>query len=193
MPSTPDLLYIDVLLLSYRLGRVRHGEERAALLAAAQAAHDSIGFMQALENFGITRGSRLHHLVGQFLAAPSYYRNHYSTILGIPEEGTARESFLSNVKVLYLVEPVLTDKQQKFFFDAYWWFSGNHEYTYDDKKKGHVIGVYATEPKDNASTLARFEDYLTRLQNHKTQLMRERWKDFPIGIVLAILRRTFLS
>ena len=150
MPSTPDLLYIDVLLLSYRLGRVRHGEERAALLAAAQAAQDSIGFMQALENFGITHGSRLHHLVGQFLAAPSYYRNHYSTILGIPEEGTARESFLSNVKVLYLVEPVLTDKQQKYL--------------------DHLVQIKIALPSDGEQRLDPYQEYKCYPGIHKNNV-----------------------
>ena len=193
MSSSPDYLFIDVLLLAYRLGHVRHEEQRTALLAAARAAQDSMGYMIALENFGVGRQTQLHSFAGEFLAAPEYYRAQYPNILGFRGECEATESFLGSQRVLFLVEPVLTEKQQKLFFDTYWWFVHNHEASYYDKKKGYCLGIYATELKDNASVVARFESYLSRLVNHKTQRVRERYEGFPADIVMAVLKRSFLT
>lgn len=192
MSSAPDLLYIDALLLAYRLGQMRSGELRAAMLAAARSAKDSLGFMTALENFGVGRHSQLHTFVGNFLAAPSYYRAQYPAVIGLRREDEEPEPFLSSRRVLFLVEAVLTKEQQQLFFDAYWWFVHNHQETYHDTKKGWMIGAYASQPQDNASTLARFEDYLLRLVNHRNLRMRQRFANFPVDILLTIFRRAFL-
>lgn len=181
-----------MILLAYRMGQVRHEEQLQAMLAAAQVATDAMSYLTALENFGIVRHSALYALVGKLLAAPNYYRNLYANMLGLHKEGEVRASFLNNNQVLFLVEPVLTHKQQALFYDTYWWFSHNHQPIFNDTKKGATIGLYATEPKDNASTLERFEEYLNHLVNHKTQRIRERYEGFPTEIVLAILQRAFL-
>lgn len=189
---SPDYLFIDAILLAYRLGRIRHDEQKLALLAATRAAKDAIGFMTALENFGVERRTGLHTFVGEFLAAPSYYRAQYPRILGLRQEDTPAESFLGNMYVPYLAEAVLTTKQQKLFYDDYWWFVHNHQPDYYDLKKGKMIGAYATAPQDNASTLPRFEDFLRRKVNHSSQSIRSKYEDFPLDIVLAILKRAFL-
>ena len=191
--SAPDLLFVDATLLAYRLGLLRHAEQQAALLAASRAATDAMTFMTAVENFGIMRGSQLHSIVGRFLAAPAYYRNQYRRMLGLRQQDEAVELFLSNPYVLYLVEGLLTPKQRKLFFDLYWWFVHNHQNDYVDPKKGHVVGAYATLPQDNASTLPRFEEYLSHLVNHHTKAVRERYEGFPADMVAAILKRAFLS
>ena len=59
----PDYLFIDAMLLAYRLGRVRYEAQKKALLAAMRAGEDSISFMQALENFGVGRRSELHAFI----------------------------------------------------------------------------------------------------------------------------------
>lgn len=190
--ALPDFVFIDAILLAYRHGRLCFAEQKKALLAAAHAATDAITFMTALENFGVGRQSQLHAFVGEFLAAPAYYRALYPAMLGLRRENEPAESFLNNQRVLFLVEPVLSDAQQKHFFDAYWWFSHNHQPVYHDPKKGYQIGIYATDPQDNASTLPRFESYLLRLVNHSSQRIRDRFEGFPTEIVLAILKRAFL-
>ena len=50
-------MWIDPLLLAYRLGHVRSDEEKTALLAAARAATDAIGYMTAVVNFGVPERS----------------------------------------------------------------------------------------------------------------------------------------
>ena len=108
------------------------------------------------------------------------------------KDGAPAESFLENMYVPFLLEAVLSLKQQKQFYEDYWWFVHNHQPEYFDPKKGKMIGAYATAPQDNASVLARFEDYLLRLVNHSAQQVRSRYEDFPLDIVLAILKRAFL-
>ena len=190
--TTPNFLFIDAILLAYRLGRVRYDEQKMALLAATRAAKDTISFMTALENFGVGKRSQLHTFVGEVMAAPAYYRAQYPRILGLRQEGTTAEFFLGNIYVTFLVEAVLNAKQQKLFYNDYWWFVHNHQLDFFDPKKGKIIGAYATAPQDNASTLARFEEYMLRLANHSSKQIRSKYEDFPTDIVLAILKRAFL-
>ncbi|MCR5180231.1 MAG: hypothetical protein K6C30_03320 [Bacteroidaceae bacterium] len=194
MDSTlmPPFLFIDAALLSYRLGKIRFEEQKTAMLAAARAATDSITYMSALETFGVNHWSPLHDFVGHFLAAPEYYRAKYPAILGLRAPDEPPTSFLEDQRTLFLTEAILTEKQQKTFFEAYWWFVHNHEATYYDRRKGRSIGLYATEPKDNVSVVAHFEQYLQRLANHKTKYIRERYEGFPLDIVVALVRRTYL-
>lgn len=189
--SVPDILFIDTILFAYRLGHVRHKEQKVALLAATRAAKDAISFLTALENFGVGRQTELYRVVGEILSAPSFYRAQYPGMVGLRREGEAAASFLNNQYVLFLVEPVLDAKQRETFFGAYWWFVNNHQASYYDPRKGWIIGLYASEPQDNASTLLRFEAYLYRLANHKNKNVRDRYEGFPTDIVIAILRRAF--
>lgn len=193
MSTTPDFLFIDTILLAYRLGQVRYEEQKASLLAAARAATDAMSYLVALENFGVGRRSVLYKFVGQVLAAPAYYRAQYPMILGLRQEGVEAQPFLNNMQVLSLVEGVLTRKQQALLYDCYWWFVHNHQPVFTDPKRGQCIGAYATDPQDNASTIARFENYLLRLQKHNTQSVRERFINFPVDIVIAIFRRAFVK
>ena len=188
---TPDFLFIDAIQLAYRLGYVHYPEQKAALIKAMRTATDAFSFQTALERLGVGRQTQLYGFIGKMLAAPVYYQSQYAMALGIRQEGEVAEPFLSNQRVLMLVESVLTAKQQELFYESYWWFVRNHEQVFVDLKHGNHIGVYAHEPRDNASTLARFEDYLLRLVNHKTQAVRERYEGFPADIVLAILKRAF--
>ena len=190
--TAPDYMFIDCILLAYRLGRVRYPEQAKALMAAARTATDAISFLTTLNQLGVGKRSDLYTLVGEILAAPSYYRAQYRLMLGLRAEGQEAQSFLSNEQVLFLTEPMLTSKQQKLFFDTYWWFVRNYQDSFYDPKRGHCIGAYATDPKDNASVLANFEDYLSRLMNHSSQRIRERYEDFPADIIMAILKRAFL-
>lgn len=190
--SADTYLFTDAILLAYRLGHMRYDEQKRAMLTAAREATDPLTFMAALERYGIGSRSKAHAFVGKFLSAPAYYRAQHSLMLGIREEGQEPDPFLANQRVLFLVEGVLTAKQQDTFFKAYWWFVHNHKDQFFDPKKGQCIGMYATEPHDNPSTLARFADYLTRLADHRTQRIRTLFQDFPTDIVIAILRRAFL-
>lgn len=185
-------MLIDPLLLAYRQGFVRCDEEKIALLAAARAASDAIGYMTAVVNFGVRERSRLHQFLGKIVAAPAYYRAQYPMMLGLRRNDEPAESFLGSLRVLSLVEPVLTIRQQQLFYDAYWWFVNNHQpLLIDPKTKMQRIGLYADEPKDNAATLDRFQGYLTQLMNHKNINMRKRFENFPADIVMAILKRAF--
>ena len=190
--TAPDFLFIDPLLLAYRLGHVRFEQQKEALLAAARAAKDAMSYLYAVENFGVGRGSQLFTFLGQVLSAITYYRNKYPDVLGLRPDGAEPESFLDNIRVLNLVEPVLKPEQNKHFYDAYWWFSNHHQPTFFDAKKGRSIGIYSTDPKDNASVVPRFEEYINNLINHKTQRVRARFEGFPLDIVMALLQRAFL-
>ena len=190
--DTSDFLFIDAILLSYRLGNVRCDEQKQALLMAARSAIDSISFLTTVERLGIGKRSQLHTFLGQYLAAPAYYRAKYPLVLGLREEGVQPPSFLGNMQVLSLVEALLSSKQQDVFYDSYWWFVHNHQPTFQDIRKGNCIGAYATDPQDNASTLVRFDEYLHYLVNHKTQRIRERFEGFPADMVIAVLKRAFL-
>lgn len=190
--AVPDFLFIDGILLAYRLGQIRYEEQKMALVAAARAATDAISFLSALENFGVGRQTQLHRFLGEYLSAPASYRARYPRVLGLRAEGEEAEPFLDNVYALSLPEAVLMPKQRQLFIDTYWWFVHNHQPEFFDIKKGRCIGAYASEPRDNASALARFEDYLARLVNHRTQTVRRRFEDFPADIVVAILKRAFL-
>ncbi|MBP5769900.1 MAG: hypothetical protein J6W75_00865 [Bacteroidaceae bacterium] len=193
MPSTvPDFLFLDAVSLAYRLGQIRYDEQRQALLAAAQTATDALSFMKIVEEHGVGQTSQLHSFLGHVLAAPAYYRATYTLMLGLRKEGEEAEPFLQSTKVLGLVEPFLTVRQRKLFYDAFWWFVRNHQPQFADSKKGMCIGAYATDPKDNASALVRFEDYLSYLVNHRSLAVRQRFDGFPTDIVIAILKRTFL-
>lgn len=190
--ATPDYLFIDAILLAYRLGHVRQDPVKTALLAATRAASDAITFLTAAENFGISRRSELHRFLGEYLAAPAHFRALYPGALGLRREGQPAAALLGNQRALFLVEPVLTAKQQQLFYDAFWWFVHNYEPSFLDPKRGHCIGAYATEPRDNASVLANFNNYLSRLTDHSSQRTRERYESFPADIVMAILERAFL-
>ena len=187
-----QLILIDVILLAYRLGYLKHDEELMAMLAAARAANDAMGFMAALENFGVGRRSKLFAFASKMLSAPAFHRTQYPLILGLRKEGEAAESFLGSQRVLFLVEALLTRKQRPLFAEDYWWFVHNHQAFYLDSKKGRTIGAYATAPQDNASVLARYEEHLMRLQNHSNKSVRERYETFPTDFILAILKRAFL-
>ena len=190
--AAPDFLYIDAILIAYRLGQVRHEEQKVALIAAARAAKSAISYLSALENFGVGRRTQLFSFLGEYFSAPASFRARYPRVLGLRPEGQAAEPFLNNLYALSLPEAVLTSKQKELFDEAYWWFVHNHQPMFFDPKKGQTIGSYATEPKDNASTLARFEDYISRLVNHPAQRIRQRFEAFPADIVVAILKRAFL-
>lgn len=191
--TAPDFLFIDTVLAAFRLGHVKNEEQKAALWAAARVATDAISFLTALENFGVGRRTDLHHFAAQVLANPAYYRTHYPRIIGLWFKGEPIESFLQSNRPLMLTPAVLTKKQQDLFFEVYWWFVHQHQPRFYDAKKGAQVGIYANEPQDNASTLARFEDYMYRLVNHKTARIRQRFEGFPADIVVAILKRTFCS
>ena len=45
--TAPDYMFIDCILLAYRLGRVRYPEQAKALMAAARTATDAISFATA--------------------------------------------------------------------------------------------------------------------------------------------------
>ncbi len=188
---TPSFLFIDVILLAYRLGQIRYEEQKTALLKAAREATDAMSFMPLIEQYGITPRSYLYKFISKVLAAPVYYRDQYPLVLGIRRDGEEAEPFLNNLRVIHLVEGILTIKQQDSFNEAYWWFVHNHKPSFTDPKRGQFIGVYATDPQDNESTMKRFEDYLMHLVNHKNKTVRERFEDFPADIVLAILRRAY--
>ena len=190
--QAPDFQFIDAIMLAYRLGHIRCDEQKISLLAAARAASDAMTFMTAIDSFGIGRGTMLHRFLGQLLAAPSYYRAQYPRVLGLRQAGDTAEPFLRNPYVLFLTEAVLSYKQQELFSDTYWWFVNNHEPVINDVKKGHSMGIYATEPQDNASTIERFDQYLNNLIHHNSQRVRQRFEGFPAEIVMAILRRAFL-
>ncbi|MCR4993899.1 MAG: hypothetical protein K6A32_00725 [Bacteroidales bacterium] len=192
MQNSPDLLFIDTIMLSYRLGWLRYEAQRQAMLKVAREATDPITYMSALERYGIGRKSTLHHFVGQILAAPAHYRSMYASALGIRAKDKEVPPFLANPLVLFLMEPLLGDKLQKTFFEGYWWFVNNHQPTFHDVRRGHFIGIYATDAKDNASTLERFEEYLIRMMNHSNQRIRARYENFPIDMAMPILRRAFL-
>ena len=191
--TAPDFLFIDTVLVSYRLGHVKNEEQKTALWAAARVATDAVSFLTALENFGVGRRTDLHNFAAQVLANPAYYRAHYPRVIGLWFKGETVESFLKSDRPMLLTHAVLTPKQQKIFYDVYWWFVNQHKPVYYQAKKGAQIGIYAHEPQDNASTLARFEDYLYRLVNHHTAHIRQRFEGFPADIVVAILKRTFCS
>ena len=191
-PAAPDFLYLDAITLAYHLGLSRNDSHKTALIAAARAASDAITFMNALMNFGIHHGSRLHHQISTFISAPTFYRERYHGIIGLPPHGDHEPSFFDSQKVLYYCEPFLTSEQRQTLYDDYWWFIHNHEAQYYDKKKGTVIGAYATEPRDNASMVTRFEEYLHHRVFHKTQRISKHYEHFPADIIVAVLRRTFV-
>ena len=186
------MVFIDAILLAKRLGNLTHDEQKVALVAAARAATDALGFMRAAENFGISRNSRLHSFLGQMLAAPAYYRSQYPIVLGLRPDGTEAESFLSSQRVMFMVEGILTMKQYDAFQNAYQWFVNNHYSYFISRKSVKTIGLYSTEPKDNESTLQRFEEYMTQLINSKKVSVIKQFEAFPLDIVLAILKRAFL-
>ena len=190
--TEPDFLYIDAILLAYRLGQVRYDEQKLALVAAVRAASSASSYLSALENFGVGRRTQLHRFIGEYFSAPASFRARYPRVLGLRPEGQEPEPFLRNLYALSLPEAVLTYNQNQLYIDAYWWFVHNHQPTFFDPKKGHSIGAYATEPQDNASTLARFEEYLFRLVNHPIQRIHKRFENFPADIVVAILNRAFM-
>ena len=194
MPTNqaPDFLFIDTIILAYRLGHVRFDEQKQSLLQAARIATDTISFMRAVETFGVGPRTKLHQAVGQILSSHTYYCMKYARMLGIRSEGTEADAFLNNSYALFLVEPILSYRQQQEFNKAYWWFVHNHRPVFVDVKKGRCIGVYATEPQDNAATLPRFEAFMHTLAHHKNQQVCQRFKDFPLDIVLAVEQRAFL-
>ena len=187
-----DFLFIDTVLLAYRLGNVCYEEQRAALVESSKEATDAFTFLHALECRGVGPHSKLYAMVGRILSAPTSYRTQHPQMLGLRREGVVAPPFLKDQQVLFLVEPMLSPKQRKLFYDTYWWFVHNHQPVYIDVKKGRCIGLFATDPKDNASVLARFEEHLNYLVHHRTQYVRRQFEDFPVAIVLAILRRAFL-
>ncbi len=190
--AVPDFKFIDTILIAYRLGHVRYEEQKAALLTAARAANDEMSFLTALESFGIGRRSKLYHCAEEILAAHAFYQNKYPAMLGLHPDGTEPETFLANIRVQFLSEPILTTKQQATFYNAYWWFVNQHRPLYHDPKKGLQPGIYANEPQDNDAALPRFEKYLMHLVEHPTKSVRQRYDGFPAEILLAILKRAFI-
>lgn len=193
MPNAiPSFHVIDAIIMAYRLGYVRFDEQKQALLQAACASTDTISFMNVLETYGISKNNKLYHEMGRLLSSITYYRKMNERALGLRHTGSSPTPFLNNTYVIFLTEPVLTKKQQDTFYKAYWYFVHNHKPVFLHKQKGPCIGIYATEPQDNESTINRFVDYIYRLEHHSTQKIRQPFQDFPTEIVLAILRRAFL-
>lgn len=188
----PDFLLVDAILFTYRIGAVRYDEQKKVMLEEACTSMDAISFLNTLAQKGIGRNSRLARELGKFLSAPNYYRALYGSSLGIRSDGVAPEPFLGNQRAIFLVEPLLNSRQQKLFFNAYWWFVHNHQPFFNDVKRGRSIGVYATDPQDNASALERFDAYLLRQVHHQNKVIQKAYADFPADIVMAVLRRAFL-
>ena len=91
------------------------------------------------------------------------------------------------------MEPLLTPHQCRLFSELYWWFSSNHRQHYFDSRKRELrMGAYATAPKDNASVLTRFAEYLRRLAGSTKATVRKRYEDMPFDIIIDLETRTFM-
>ncbi len=180
--------FIDVILLSGRLGHIRNDEQRTALVAAVAEACDAPSFLHAIELRGISASTRLHRFAGEVLSALTHYRATYPRLLGL---GSGAEPVLDNLRVPALVEPLLTRPQVDTFTRTYWWFAGNHHAVFISPRKGRCIGAYATDSKDNASVIARLDAYLSFLAANRDARVRARFDGFPQAMVVAVLQRAF--
>ena len=183
--------YIDIMLIGYRLGHLPVPEQRQAALAAVREANDEFSYLKALNSFGLWHTSKFCVFASHALADIDYYRLKYKGMIGLHADGDEVETFLGNNKVLFLVEPLLTNKQKDSFYDVYWWFVRNHKPVVANGKKGLKIGAYSTEPKDNASTLEQFHELLLNKANARSKAVRERYGQLPIDYIMAILKRAF--
>ena len=74
-------------------------------------------------------------------------------------------------------------KAKKQFQEDMEWFIGNHNETYNDKKKGSVHGYYYDHDKSNAKTLGRLKTYMENKCNPKNNHMKwlaDIYKNIPI-------------
>ena len=183
------LLLADVITLCHRKNLVHYAEQRSALLLAAQQAQSTSHFLEQLFSFGIPQNAQLTQLVRSVLASPPYYRALYAkTLLCIPDpDGT--QTLLTDQRVFFAAEPFLSVKQRKVFEEDVWDFRRNHQATIYHPTKGTMLGVYAGESQERTPVMERFEEFMRHRCSLTTVKMRTRYDEFPLDILLLVLRR----
>ena len=74
------------------------------------------------------------------------------------------------------------------------WFVGNHNDTYNDKKKGIVPGYYAGHDRTNERVLERIRAYMDnklKPRSEKMQWLAEIYANIPINKIIDYISRVY--
>lgn len=96
--------------------------------------------------------------------------------------------------ILYCSSFINDYKAKKQFCDDMEWFIGNHNKTYNDKKKGVVTGFYYNHDTSNARTLERLKTYMENKLKPKSDNMKwlaDIYKNIPITPIIDYMYRRY--
>lgn len=200
------MLLIDALIYAFRSNAILYPEQQAAIVFAIESVEAQRGddeseavsamFLQTIESLGFHRKTHLYKTLEEFLASPEYYRQHFPGFFCIPKAGQPTPQLMTDLKVIFLLEPLLSMTMKNQFEQDFWDFKRNHleRYTAVNKKEATPqlrMGVYAHTSQSNEASLERFENHFSHLCNHTNAKVREAYEKFPLKLAMKILKRSY--
>lgn len=106
-----------------------------------------------------------------------------------------RKSILEDKAWIYECSTLISDSRAKRkFIEDMEWFVGNHNDTYNDKKKGIVPGYYAGHERSNERVLERIRAYMDnklKPRSEKMQWLAEIYANIPINKIIDYISKIY--
>lgn len=105
------------------------------------------------------------------------------------------KSILEDKAWIYECSTLISDSRaNRQFIEDMEWFVGNHNDTYNDKKKGIVPGYYAGHDRTNERVLERIRAYMDnklKPRNEKMQWLAEIYANIPINKIIDYISKIY--
>ena len=105
------------------------------------------------------------------------------------------KSILEDKAWIYESSSLISDSRaSRQFIEDMEWFVGNHNDTYNDKKKGKVPGYYAGHDRTNERVLERIRAYMDnklKPRSERTQWLAKIYANIPINKIIDYISKTY--
>jgi hypothetical protein len=105
------------------------------------------------------------------------------------------KSILEDKAWIYECSTLISDSRaNRQFIEDMEWFVGNHNDTYNDKKKGIVPGYYAGHDRTNERVLERIRTYMDnklKPRNEKMQWLADIYANIPINKIIDYISKMY--
>lgn len=105
------------------------------------------------------------------------------------------KSILNDKSWIYECATFISDpRANRQFLEDMEWFIGNHNETYNDKKKGIIQGYYADHDRSNSRVLERLKAYMDnklKPRNQKMQWLADIYANIPINKIVDYISKAY--
>ena len=105
------------------------------------------------------------------------------------------KSILNDKAWIYECASLISDSRaNRQFIEDMEWFVGNHNDTYNDKKKGIVTGYYAGQDRTNKRVLERIRAYMDnklKPRSEKMQWLADIYVNIPINKIIDYISKVY--